>query len=157
MEKTVVFNAWGAVLHLWQDVHHGAYDTGNVSEEEKHDEANDDAEVAPQVRAEVLKGRVDVVIAVHHVRARNGTDGRADTVERADRFVAREIGAGHECVACVILVVELVDHEGLETVGERVDVVDPTAPPQHVVNRDDEAGKDDQGEDDKGCGHHSLR
>src|ERR1700744_6507115 len=52
---------------------------------------------------------------------------------------------------------ELVDHKRLETVRNRVNVVHPSRPTQHVASRNGEAGVDNQTQDQDGGGHQSLR
>lgn len=52
---------------------------------------------------------------------------------------------------------KFVDHQRLECVRQRVDIVHPSAPIQHVVDRDDEASEDDETKNDDSCGYHGLR
>ena len=61
---------------------------------------------------------------------------------RTDELLAREIlitrAHGHVGRALEDATVELVDHERLEGVADRVDVVDPAEPDHHVARRDGE-------------------
>jgi hypothetical protein len=53
--------------------------------------------------------------------------------------------------------VEFVNHERLESEGDWIQVVDPSAPAKHVGNRDSKASKCNDSQDDDRCGRHSLR
>lgn len=60
---------------------------------------------------------------------------------RSDVLVSRDKLVGYELAALKFAIVELVNHEGFETVGNRVDPVYPATPTQHIIHGDDEAGE----------------
>ena len=52
---------------------------------------------------------------------------------------------------------ELVDHERLESVRKRIDIIHPAAPTQHVIDGDNETSEDDETENENSGRYHGLR
>lgn len=52
---------------------------------------------------------------------------------------------------------KLIHHKRLERIRKRINVVDPSAPTEHIVNLDNEACEGDQCEDEQSSWDHSLR
>lgn len=129
----------------------------HVHDEEPDHEGNQDAKVPPLMRVVVPEARIDVVVAADEVGAGHGADGRTDAVGSRDILVTGHRRAGNELGTGELLVVELVDDETLEGVGQGIQVVEPAAPAKHVVDGDDEAGEDDERKNDDGSRHHGLR
>jgi hypothetical protein len=90
----------------------------------------------------------DIVGSVDDVRSRLGTDSVADSGDSGYVGVARSLR--NKGRTSEFSIVELVDHQGLESVGNWVDVIDPSRPAQHVGGRNSEASVHDETEDDDG-------
>ena len=52
---------------------------------------------------------------------------------------------------------ELVQHQRLKGIGDRIEIVEPAAPAKHISGGDGETGEDDERKNDDGGGHHGLR
>ena len=132
----------------------GGDEVGGAEEDGK---GVDDAEVAPQVLGIVVEAERQVAVAVDVGLARDAADGGADLAGRRHAGVGRARRAlGHVGGAGEAAVVELVDHEALEGVGDGVDVVDPAEPDAHAAEGQREARVDHEREQDDGGGRERL-
>lgn len=94
-----------------------------VRASEEDDVRNQDADVTPLVRVEVLVGRVDVCVAVNKVLSDHGADSGACALVACSVRVARYEGDARE-----LAIMELVDHERFESVRDRIKVIEPSDP-----------------------------
>jgi tetrahydromethanopterin S-methyltransferase subunit G len=104
--------------------------SNKVSEEEKDGESNEDTEIPPSVRR-VVRVRLDDV-----GRTLDDVGSRCSSESGTDSRIGRNIGVlwalGNKGRTSKFSVVEFIDHQCLESVCDRVDVVDPSRPAQHV-------------------------
>lgn len=115
--------------------------SNKVSEEEKDGESNEDTEIPPSVRRVVRVRLDDVGRTLDDVGSRCSSEGGTDS------RIGRNIGVlwtlRDKGRASKFSVVEFVDHQCLKSVCDRVDVVDPSRPAQHVCGWDGETSVHD--------------
>lgn len=121
-------------------------DREEVSAKEEEHERDEDAKVTPHVCAVVSVGKVHAVCTTDDVSSDNGTlDGA-----RAGR--ANSVGIrGNELKTGELSAIELVHHNGFESVCNGIEVSDPPEPGPHVTSWDGEASVRDESE------HHDRR
>lgn len=129
-----------------------------VDSEEEDDVANENTKVSslklvmfywysahtvclpPHVRLVVAKMSIHVKVAINKVGPRHGPSYSTSTLRRCRVRIGRHVVGARKLASS-----ELVGDKALESVGDGVDVVDPTEPALHAAGREDEAGVDDQG------------
>lgn len=116
-----------------------------VDEMIENGESDDDADVSPLVRSKVAILRADVRSPLDNTFPSNRANSNAGTVLRGKILVPLDHGR-EECVTIEGAAVKFVHHERFEAVCDGVEVVDPAAPAEHVLNRYNEAGEDDERE-----------
>lgn len=104
------------------------------------------------MRTRVLVGGLQKVRALYSGLARNRSGRRADLAGHVGVCISRR----NERETGETTAIEFVDHQTLEGVPDRVDVVDPAEPYHHAASRDGEASVDDEGQNENGGGSHSL-
>ena len=94
----------------------------NLKDAKEDEEPDEDTEVPLQVTMGVIESSLDIGNTRNGVLTSNGTGKRADLISVRDS--SRETGTIGDDVAAVTLQVdvhEFVNHQTLETIGERVD------------------------------------
>ncbi|KAI6753414.1 hypothetical protein HG531_005583 [Fusarium graminearum] len=115
----------------------------HVGNSEEDDPSDNNTKVAPSVLPLVAELHLSVAVTIDSRSSRNvGVSG--------------DSRVGDELVALVISVVELVDNNSLESIGNRVNVVKPLAPSEHVTLGNDETSKDDEIQNEDSGGDKSL-
>ena len=128
-------------------------DGANVRDEEEGEEGENDSQIPPHVRRLVSVALVEERVAIDEALAGDGALAGADEVVAS---VVRTGGSWNVRGAVEAAVAELVDHEGLKGVLDRVDVADPLEPRAHVALGDGEAGVDDESEHEDARRNQSL-
>lgn len=96
----------------------------------------------------------EISITINVICTSCGTSGRANSLIRADVSV---VATGrYENRARDLSAMEFIDHQSLESITDRVEIIDPPEPWMHVSNWDRKSSISDDGKDEDGSWCHCL-
>jgi hypothetical protein len=100
----------------------------------------------PQMTWVIIKTQPNVVVAGNGAQSRNSSNNSTDMVESAHVKVLRTHRDKSGTVKIAIL--ELINHQTLEGIGNGIDVVNPAEPRMHVMNRNHKSSISHQSKDE---------
>lgn len=94
----------------------------------------------------IIETQPDVVVARNGAQSGNSSNNSTDMVESAHIEIFRTHRDKSGTVEIAIL--ELINHQTLEGIGDWINVVNPAEPRMHVVNRNHESSVSHQSKDE---------